>query len=197
MKSLFDNKTRLNDDQCDIDSIESQNATIYNYSTMNVYQTNNKDSDKNMKKMKDFFVDNHMTMKDGYGNANGSTIDNDSKLRNDFEMYDRGKQQLFPRLFTGGPNVNRGGFKAEIDSKLSQGLYTSRKETCDIITEKGFDRFEPMNEAVRKSVQNVENIVLPNNFINNGTRDVLSQRDFLENNGYKYDEDFGHWKKQC
>ena len=92
-------------------------------------------------------------------------------------------------------NADKGGLEADIDAKLTQGTFTSKKETCEVLSEKCFDRFEPMPENILKSVQNVENIIPSWQWGGEGTRDVLSQRDFLEKNGYEYDGE--SWKKRC
>ena len=198
MKSVFEQKTRLNDDECDIESRDTQNAGMFEYNTFNIYQTNKntkKECSAGYDKIRDFSVNNHMNIRDGYGYTNACGVDTDSTVRNDFEMTDKGKQQLFTRTFTGGPNVNKGGFEAEVDSKITQGLFTTRKETCDVLSEKSFDRFEPMKKDMLEKIQNVNHIVPDWQWGGEGTRDVLAQRDFLESNGYSYDGNI--WKKKC
>lgn len=194
----FDNKTRLKDDECALTADDAQNKNVYEYSIFNNYQTNkNKASEckSNYNKIMDFTIENHLNMRDGFGLTNACGIDVDSKVRNDFEMHDKGKIQLTTRTFTGVPNADKGGLEADIDAKLTQGTFTSKKETCEVLSEKCFDRFEPMPENILKSVQNVENIIPSWQWGGEGTRDVLSQRDFLEKNGYEYDGE--SWKKRC
>ena len=198
MKNIFENKTRLNDDECDIESREHQNVDICQYRMFNIYQTN-KDNEKECKtnydKIMDFSVNNRMNIRDGMGFTNACRVDDDSQVRNEFEMYDKGRQQLFSRVFQGGPNVNKGGLEPEIDSKVTQGLFTTRKETCEVLSEKSFERFEPMKECMLKNIQNPKNIVPTWVRGGEGTRDVLSQKDFLENNGYMFDGNV--WQKKC
>lgn len=196
MKSVFEKQTRLRQDDCDKESQELQNDDAYKYNTFNTFTTNKNNEQEcksNFKSLVDFSLDNYMNIRDGYGNTNACGIDNDSKVRNDFEMHDKGRQQLHTRVFVGGPNVNKGGFEPEVDSKLTQGTFVSRKETCDVLSEKSFDRFEPMREEILKSIQNPKNIVPEWTWGGEGTRDVLTQRNFLENNGYEHDGKT--WKK--
>lgn len=199
MKSLFENRTRLHEDECDVESKDLQNDNIYEYRMLNVFQTN-KNTEKecvaNMNKLRDFSVNNHMNIKDGIGFTNACHVDNDSEVRNKMQMTsDREKQQLITRMFQGGPNINKGGFEAETDSKMTQGDFSVRKDYCDILSEKSFDRFEPMKECMLKNVQNEKHLIPEWQWGGEGTRDVLSQRDFLENNGYMFDGNV--WKKQC
>lgn len=196
MANLFENQTRLRQDDCDKESQDLQNKDAYDYTTFNGYVTNKnneKECKSNFKSVVDFSVDNYMNIRDGYGYTNACGVDIDSKVRNDFEMHDRGKQQLSSRIFVGGPNVNKGGLEPEIDAKLTQGTFVSRKETCEVLAEKCFDRFEPMPDHILKSVQNPDNIVPNWQWGGEPTRDVLTQRDFLEKNGYEHDGKM--WKK--
>ena len=122
MKNLFENSTRLNEDECDIESRENNNTDICQYRMFNMYQTN-KDTEKECKinydKIMDFSVNNRMNIRDGIGFTNACRVDDDSVVRNEFEMYDKGRQQLFSRVFQGGPNVNKGGLEPEIENDPS------------------------------------------------------------------------------
>lgn len=162
MKTVFEKQTRLKDDVCEVESQTTQNKDVFSYSTFNIYQTNKdteKECNKNIDKIKEFSIENRMQIRDGYGFTNACRVDMDSKVRNNFEMTDKGKQQLFTRTFQGGPNVNKGGFEPEIDAKLTQGAFSTRKDACDVLSERSFDRFEPMSEAMLQNIQNVDNIV--------------------------------------
>ena len=198
MKSLFINNTRLNDDECDVESKDLQNNSVFEYNMLNVYQTN-KDNEKECKinydKIKEFQVNNRMNMRDGVGYTNACRVDNDSSARQVELTHDRDRQQLFSRVFQGGPNVNRGGFESVIDSKLTQGSVVIKKENTNILSEKSYDRFEPMNTCMLDNIQSHKNIVPEWKWGGEGTRDVLSQRDFLENNGYMFDGNV--WLKSC
>jgi hypothetical protein len=137
-----------------------------------------------------------MIVKDGVGFTNACRIDDDTEARINVEMTnDRGKQQLFTRLFTGSPNINKGGFEPELDAQMTQGSFSIKKENCDILSEKSFDRFEPMREGMLKNIQSANNIVPEWKWGGEGTRDVMSQRGFLENNGYAFDGNV--WAKKC
>ena len=196
MKSVFEENTRLRHDDCDKESRELQNNDAYKYTTFNNIATNQNTAEKcksNRESLLDFSLNNYMNIRDGYGFTNACGVDTDSKVRNDFEMHDKGKQQLNSRVFVGGPNANKGGLEPGIDSKLTQGTFVSKKETCDVLSERNFDRFEPMPEAILKSVQDPEHIVPKWTWGGEPTRDVLSQRDFLEKNGYEHDGKT--WKK--
>ena len=199
MKSLFKNKTRLHEDECDVESKDIQNNNIYEYMSMNIFQTNKnneKECSESLNKIRDFSVNNHMHIRDGMGVTNACYVDHDSEVRNKFEMTsDKAKQQLYTRIFQGVPNINRGGFEAEVDAKMTQGDLHVKSDYCDIISEKSFDRFEPMKECMLNKNQNIENVIPEWQWGGEGTRDVLSQRDFLENNGYMFDGNV--WKKHC
>lgn len=195
---VYKMNTRVNEDQCDISNKDNANTTIFNYSMFNNYETNKnleKECKDNFNKVSEFSINNHMMMKDGYGMTNACRVDSDSELRNDFEMYDKGKQQLFTRVFTGGPNVNKGGIDTTVDSKVTQGNFTTKNDFCNILVEKSYDRFEPMNKKILASFQNPKNIIPEWTWGGDGTRDVLSQKDFLENNGYEFNG--SSWEKKC
>jgi hypothetical protein len=197
--SLFQKKTRLSEEDCDQVSREGHNDNIFEYRTFNNYQTN-KDNKKecvdNSQKISDFSIQNFMNIKDGHGNTNACHIDQDSEVRNNMKYTtDREKQQLFSRVFVGGPNLSKGGFEAETDARLTQGLMNSKKVNCSVLSESCYDRFEPMNNCMLKTIQSADNIIPDWKWGGEGTRDVLTQRVFLENNGYMFDGKV--WQKKC
>jgi hypothetical protein len=197
--SLFEKKTRLSEEECDINSREMNNNEMFNYRTFNNIQTNKnnaKDCLDNYNKISEFSFENFMNIKDGHGFTNACLVDNDSEIRNNFKVTsERAKQQLFSRTFVGGPNLNKGGFEAEMDAKLTQGFTNSKKHNCTILAEASYERFEPMNNCMLSNLQSTKTIIPAWKWGGEGTRDVLSQRDFLENNGYSFNGKI--WQKGC
>lgn len=162
---LFNNKMkylnkegRLYDDNCSLLTKEIQNKNINNYNLDNTYFT--KDCDCSI--YTNLLYDNNLVIKDGYGFSSGCVIDNDSQLRNNSKNTNQRERELLcPRSFQGVPNLNKGGFIPNIDSKLRNSDDTTDIKICDNITEKNFNRFQPPVNCLLNEIQNPDNIIYP------------------------------------
>ena len=136
----------------------------------------------NFEKVSEFANDNHMLIRDGYGNTNGCYIDKDSEARTFNITSDKRRDNLNTRMYRGGPNLARGNTNPEVESKLVQGNMTAFD--CP---NKSLDVFVPMLPCLKKSIQDPKNIVESWQRGGESTRDTLKQEDFLSKNGYIFD----------
>jgi hypothetical protein len=192
----FDNQHRLGNDQCWVDGQVKQSQQINDYYLFNPYKTNVIDCDENESKLREFMVENKKNYREGYGVTNACHVDNDSKMRSESKKLTHGKckNQLSSRLFQAAPDLSHGGFESLLESRLTQGHSTGEKKSCEVTQGKGFDVMTPMLPCLKKQIQNVDHIVPT--WVRGGehTRDHINQKDFLENNGYVFDEKV--WKKK-
>lgn len=193
----FDKDSRLGNDKCWVDGQIKQSEKINDYHLFNPYKTNVPECTENEKKLRDFMVENKKSYREGYGFANACHIDNDSSMRADLKTITHGKckNQLSSRLFQAVPDLAHGGFESLLESRLTQGQTTGKHKSCENNSEKTFDVMTPMIPCLKKEVQNVEHIV-PTKWVRGGehTRDHIKQKDFLEANGYVFDDKV--WKKR-
>ena len=184
----FDKQHRIGSDICWTNTQEEQSKSIHDYMTFNMYKTNVLDCHDEVKKLKDFVVENKMNVKEGYGNTNACFVDNDSSLRNEQKWTnEKCKNQLDTRLFHAVPDLSHGGFKAEIESKLTQGNDTNERKSCSVLSGKGLDVFTPLLPCLKDTIQNSEHIIPKWTWGGEHTRDHLKQKQFLKENGYVFD----------
>jgi hypothetical protein len=142
----FNDEHRIGSDECGIVVRELQNKSIGDYHTTNLFQAAKKDCKKEEeanKKLQDFAEANYLQFKNGNGFGSHCVIDNDSKLRNGFQITkDKAKEQLFPRTFHAVANLNKGGLvsdedgvRTDIESRVTQGEYTALRRSCDVLSE--------------------------------------------------------------
>lgn len=144
---VFELENRLRSDECANLTKELQNRSINEYALFNMYPTAECDTTKNMM-LTQFMVDNpNLTYRDGYGNANSCTVDQDSDIRNDPKQLTnfREKNQLCTRWYQAVPDYGHAGLIPNIESSLKYGADTSYIKSCDKVTEKSFDVFIPFN----------------------------------------------------
>lgn len=193
----FDNDSRLGNDKCWVDGQIKQSEKINDYQLFNPYKTNVPECSESEKKVREFMIENKKNYKEGYGMTNSCHVDDDSKMRTDEKVLTHGKckNQLSSRLFQAVPDLSRGGFESLLESRLTQGQSTGLHKSCEVTSGKGFDTMTPLLPCLKKEVQNVEHIV-PEKWVRGGehTRDHIKQKDFLESNGYVFDEKV--WKKK-
>jgi hypothetical protein len=194
--SFFDRTNRIGSDECNINTVNTQNKSIVDYMLLNTYKTNLKDKDAcetKVKTLQDFSTNNHMNIREGYGVTTGCLVDLDSKIRTQDSTSDRTRNQLITRTFTAIPNLARGDTHPEIESKLQQGENTYNVEECQ---GHHIDSFIPMIPCLKDSIQNPSNIIESWTRGGDATRDTLKQSDFLNKNGYMFDG-VAWSKKQC
>jgi|TARA_Y100000389_G_scaffold3023_3_gene2945 hypothetical protein len=182
---LFDIQNRIGNDDCALGFETNYNKSVSDYMLFNNYQTNQQDDNKcvmNFDKVSEFANNNHMMVRDGYGNTNGCFIDNDSDVRKFNLTSDKKRDILNTRMYRGGPNLSRGSTNPEVESKLIQGNMSTND--CP---NRSLDVFIPMLPCLKKSIQDPNNIIESWQRGGDSTRDTLKQEDFLSKNGYIFD----------
>ena len=185
-------ENRLNDDKCAQINREIGNKSVSDRQLYNFYYTN----DCKCEIYDDTLVDNYFTVKDGYGYTSGCVVDVDTELRVNPQMtHDKGKMQLCARPFGGGPNLNKGGFIPNIESRLRDSDDTSDIKACDIVSEKSFIPYSWYHlKPCVASVQNPDHIVEPWTRGGEITRDYVRQNSYLERCNFKKIDD-KNWVK--
>jgi hypothetical protein len=154
----FRNEGRLTLDNCALVNKEIQNIGVNNYNLYNSYFTKDCGCDI----FTNYLFDNNLVIKDGYGFASGCSIDKDTELRLGQKItHDKERQNLCARSFQGVPNLNKGGIIPNIDSRLKNADDTSDIRSCDKITEKDFNRYQPLVGCLASEIQNPKHIVEP------------------------------------
>jgi hypothetical protein len=144
---VFEQENRMTSDECAFQSKESQNKFISEYVLFNVHNTST-DCQNKKEKLTEFMINNpNLNMRDGFGNANSCTVDQDSSIRNDPTKITnfKDRNQLCTRWHQGVPNYTHAGLVPNVESSLKFGNDTSYIRNCDRVTEKGFDVFVPFN----------------------------------------------------
>lgn len=182
---VFDADNRLTQDSCALITKDLMNKSLNDYYMYNMYST----SQCKTEDIQNFTINNpNLRYKDGFGNVNACTVDDDSELRNNAKLTNlREKEQLCTRWYQAGPNIGKGGLIPNIETRLLFAEDTSGIRECDVVSEKNFDRFIPMIGCIQDNIQNPENIILP--FERGGiiTRDFVKQDEYLEKCGFSND----------
>lgn len=196
MAREFDAPSRIHEDECSRNDRTRQNMDILNYQTFNNVKTNlegRKACDTAAKSLQEFYTNNYMRIRDGYGVSSSCMVEEDSKIRFTEMTTDKGRQQLFARTFQGCPNFSSGSPQPVKESEIQQGHNTYNATACDGVPTR---EFLPMIPCLRTEIQNPDNIVEAWTRGGEHTRDTLKQKAFLEKNGYVFDGKT--WaKKQC
>ncbi len=147
-------------DECAIRARDLQNDSINDYRLFNPFSRAAEDCEKKSEATREFLINNRTVIRDGYGLTDSCVVDIDSKMRNGGEWTnDREKTQLYPRMYQAIPNLGRGPFIADEESKLIQSSDTGEKKSCDILSEVQINRFIPLIPSLAATVQNPDNIV--------------------------------------
>jgi hypothetical protein len=194
-KNLFHSEHRILADPCAIGARDKQNNSMNNYSIYNYFKGTTDDCstfDKNA--VLDTSLDTQMHIKKGYGPTDKCVIDDDSKMRNDSLLtHSKDPQQIFGRVFTAVPSLNKGGLVVPVEDRVKQGEFKRLAKGCDNLSERQF-AFMPMIPCLAHSMQNADFVIPP---FENGapTRSYIHQTKFLENNGY-FKTEQGIWKRR-
>ena len=98
-------------------------------------------------------------IRNGYGNALGCNIDDDSKLRNNSEMTNpRLKHPLHERPYLTVPYMGKGVSDTDLESLLRSGYQTDQKKPCNVLADVSIMP-ERMVFAMYNSPQQVEHVV--------------------------------------
>lgn len=178
----FNEANRLTEDRCAILTKELQNRSINDYYLYNMFPTACCDDSE----LREFTIENpNLRYRDGMGNVNACTVDEDSDLRNNSKLTNfREKEQLCTRWYQANPNIGKGGLIPNVESKLMNAEDTSAIRDCDIIAERNFDRFTPMIGCLATSIQDPSNIILPFERGGKFTRDFVRDDEYLKQCGF-------------
>jgi len=98
-----------------------------------------------------------MLARDGYGwtSKDGCNIQDDSQIRlgQKITAY-KGPKSLRTRVFTGGPNLGRGEYFPDVESKIRPGESTSAGRSVNVLSGVSINRFTPMLESLAETIQN-------------------------------------------
>lgn len=189
----FDKEHRVGTDNCAIESVNEQNKRMEDYMLFNSYRGNALECSDDVKKIKEFMTENHMTIRDGYGFTNACRVDNDSMMRIDNNKINRDRNQIFTRTFQAVPDLSKGDMNVENESRIQQGEITFDDFQCK---GKPLDVFTPMLPCLRESIQNPDHLIESWTRGGDTTRDTIKQKEFLEKNGYHFDG-MSLQKRQC
>jgi hypothetical protein len=192
MKNYFE-ENKLSQDNCALLTKQLQNKSITDYNLYNSYVTSTCDD----KALIDYTLEYpNLRWKDGFGNVSGCTVDKDSEIRNNAKLTNfREKEQLCTRWYQAVPNFGRGGLIPNVESRLILGEDTSDIRSCDIVSEKNFDRFIPLIGCMSSTIQNPENIILPFERGGKITRDYVRDDEYLKQCGF-HNPDGKAWRRK-
>jgi len=191
MSDIFLDSRNVSSDKCAQDTKETQNNNIEKYE---FFQYLPVECDKSGKVARyPTFAYDHVNLfgRIGYGETEGCVVDTSSELRNDPRQmtHDRCHQQLYSRIFQGGPNLRCGVVDPDKEMPILQG--NGSRELAGVqypcirsIMELETNHPMPMQDCI-KPVQSVEHTVEP--WVRGGvpTRDFMLRQEFLESCGAK------------
>ena len=185
---LLDQEHRIGGDSCAMTARDEQNEAFNAYSGFHTFKAVEDDASDVMRSK--ISAENGLRYNNGYGVASSGVIDDDSRIRYDSKWTnDRTRQQLNKRVFTGVPNLSRGGLIANLESQLRIGDDTQTPASCDTLAEVSlFDHhITPLTPCLKKNVQNPTHIIPEWQWGGEPTRDYVRQKTFLESQGYVFD----------
>ena len=92
-----------------------------------------------------------MQARDGYGwtSKDGCNIGNDSELRLGKKITAfKGPKSLKTRVFVGGPDLSRGVYYPDVESKIRPGETTAMGRSVNVLSGVSINRFTPMLESL-------------------------------------------------
>jgi len=147
---VFDNISRIGNDNCCIDQKTIQNAGYANYTLQNYFA-----SDCSMKKPIDLAVTQPGIFYNGGYNvgAGGCNIDDSSKLQiGTIQTHPRCHIDLFQRPFATVPYLGRGSVNPVVESQIQQGELNINKRSINNLSEKSYIKYS--NTPLLPSVKN-------------------------------------------
>jgi len=120
------------------------NEAILNYftSTHHAHCYNNPEA---YKEIEEFGLDNYQTYK--LGHVNGCNIDEESKLRYGKDITSSHVSNIQPRMFTGVPNLKKGAYSPDVESRLFMGEMSPQH-----LGETPINRMDPQIPCVKRHV---------------------------------------------
>ena len=171
----------LYNDECFQLTQDIINKSIDEYNLQSFYP----DCNKCNLNQNDLLLNNvNLHARDGFGNVNSCDVDLDTELRLGNIVHPKGKEQLCSRLFSGVPNLNRGGLIPNLESRLKSPEDTSAIRDCCRTTEIDYDRWIPLPSCMSTQIQNPDHIVMPKGITYTNTRDYMRDNDYLKHCGF-------------
>ena len=128
-----------------------------------------------------------MLARDGYGwtSKDGCNIGNDTKLRLGKQITAfKGPKSLKTRVFVGGPNLGRGEYYPDVESKIRPGETTAMGRSVDVLSGVSINRFTPMLESLAQTIQNPHHII-PEDAKDGWIRGGMSSRNYVRDQARK------------
>ena len=128
-----------------------------------------------------------MLARDGYGwtSKDGCNIGNDSDLRLGQKITSyKGPKSLKTRVFAGGPNLARGEYYPDVESKIRGGETTTMGRSMNVLSGVSINRFTPMLESLAQTIQNPQHII-PEDAKDGWVRGGMSSRNYVRDEEQK------------
>ena len=181
---MFNDLSRIGDDQCSISGRDQQNNEFGTYTTTNFFS-----NWCGMKKPIAFATNQPGVFYKGgeICGAGGCNVNSDSKLRiGTIQTNPKCRISLYQRPFATVPFLGRGPPRPVIESRLQQGNYTAETKSCKTVTEKSFQQLRetPLVPTLQATIQNPANLVegvAANGWIRGGlpSREITRDREYL------------------
>ena len=189
---LFDNLSRIGDDQCSMTQRDIQNKNQGNYTMKNHFLKY-----CGMKQPIKFATQQPgINFKGGRGDnvvgVGGCVVDDNSDLTiGSIQTNPKCRISLFQRPFITVPYLGRGPPQPVLESKLQQGDHVTNKKSCNTVTETPFLRERTsLIPSLQDTIQNPYNLiegVAAKGWIRGclPTRDLIRDQDYFERHGPK------------
>lgn len=182
---VFDNISRIGNDNCCVDQKTIQNAGYANYTLQNYFI-----SDCSMKKPIELATTQPGIFYNGGYNvgAGGCNIDDSSKLQiGTIQTHPRCHIDLFQRPFATVPYLGRGSVNPVVESQIQQGELNINKRSVNNLSEKSYIKYSntPLLPSVKNRLTNpaysVEGVA-SNGWIRGGipSRELTRDKDYFD-----------------
>lgn len=156
---IFDNMSRIGNDNCSLDQQSLQDIASSNYTLQNFFA-----SDCAMKKPIDLATTQPCIFYNGGFNsgAGGCNIDESSNLQiGTIQTHPRCRIDLFQRPFATVPFLGRGSVNPVLESQIQQGESLVNKRSVNNLSEKSYLKYHqtPLLPAIQEKVTNPANSV--------------------------------------
>ena len=182
---VFDNISRIGNDNCCVDQKTIQNAGYANYTLQNYFI-----NDCSMKKPIELATTQPGIFYNGGYNvgAGGCNIDDSSKLQiGTIQTHPRCHIDLFQRPFATVPYLGRGSVNPVVESQIQQGELNINKRSVNNLSEKSYIKYSntPLLPSVKNRLTNpaysVEGVA-SNGWIRGGipSRELTRDKDYFD-----------------
>jgi len=152
---IFNNMSRIGEDQCGISGRDSQNNDFVSYTTTNFFGCGMKKPIEFATSQPDVFYNG------GYG-PGACNINSDSNLKiGSIQTHPKCRISLYQRPFATVPFLGRGPPRPVIEARLQQGTYINETKSCKTVTEQSFQAYTttPLVPSLQSTIQNPANLV--------------------------------------